>query len=154
MKKNDFVKWNDREDVSPFLSVFLYFSAIPSVSVPVCVLLASTVQSALWAQTQHCLDFCSPSIQESLGLNAEAKKKKKKRQEYLPTVHFILLFAQTTLPNQYLWSIRTKISSLQAECVCSDRFGRMGGWRQGREPACLFFFFFFKCFCACCAEAK
>lgn len=54
------------------------------------------------------------------ALMLKPKKKKKKSQEYLPTVHFILMFAQTTLPKQYLWSERTKIACLLAELVCSD----------------------------------
>lgn len=76
------------------------------------------------------------------------KKEEKKSQEYLPTVHFILMFAQTTLPKQYLWSERTKIACLQAELVCSDV------WKdEGMEAGQSRRVFVFICFCACCAEA-
>lgn len=75
--KNDFAKRNDREDVSPFLSVFLYCPAILFLCERACVCVVVPTVGPVGAGWSP-----SPLPLQILGLNAEAKKKKKKNTRY------------------------------------------------------------------------
>lgn len=134
MMENDFAKQNDREDVSPFLSVFLYFPAILSICSCACmcvVRIYSTVGPMGAGRSP--LGLLLPFRSRFLGLNAKAKKRKEKHDEerissnsaILCVLYWCMLkytlshiLMRTTLPKQYLWSERTKTTCLQgALCV-------------------------------------
>lgn len=71
-----------REDVSPFLSVFLYCPAILFICECACVCVVRTY-SRPYGRRQITA-WTSPSLLplQILGLNAEAKKKRKKKNTY------------------------------------------------------------------------
>lgn len=90
--KKDFAKRNDREDVSPFLSVFLYFPAILSICLCPCmsVLHIYNTVGPMGAGRSPLGLLLLPFHSRFLGLNAKAKKRRKNttKKEYLPTVQF------------------------------------------------------------------
>lgn len=78
--KDDFVKHNDREDVSPFLRVFLYCPAILFICECACVC-RHYLLGAPWLQVDHHLDFSySPPTPDLWALTLKPKKEEKKQR--------------------------------------------------------------------------
>lgn len=80
MKKNDFAKRNDREDVSPFLSVFLYCPAILFICVCACMCVVRTYSRPYGRRLITAWTSPTPLPLQILGLNAEAKKKEEEEK--------------------------------------------------------------------------
>lgn len=78
--KNDFAKRNDREDVSPFLSVFLYCPAILFICECACVCVVRTYSRPYGRRLITAWTSPSPLPLQILGLNAEAKKRRRRRK--------------------------------------------------------------------------